>query len=333
MILIVRGFAIIRKRGSTLTVSYPLKTGEGEEKDRRRIESVPILDLELLVIVGSRVRLSSGTILLLSKVGVPVVFHGRETHVIAVSPIYVRIADVRRNFYRLLEDDNWRLYISRKLIEGKIRGFLNVCRYLTYKESEKDGDKEGLESLREIENKFYGELRDTTTINDVRKVEAKWSKKLWEYIKDFIPSRYNFTGRDPKSRDPINAATSYSYAIIYGLCTHALIAAGLDPYAGIMHVERAGRTALTYDFSEMFKPVAIHAVTVASRIANLSVSRNGYLNKESLKTVTKILFRNLRRKHSTWRYTVRGYIYGKAWELRINIEKGEKFKPFVYKIK
>lgn len=45
------------------------------------------------------------------------------------------------------------------------------------------------------------------------------------------------------------------------------------------------------------------------------------------------MYRNLKRKLPTWKHTVRGYIYVKAWELRANVERGEKFTPFTYKVK
>ena len=83
----------------------------------------------------------------------------------------------------------------------------------------------------------------------------------------------------------------------------------------------------------MFKPVAVHAVTIASRIANIDTDRNGYLTRKSLEIITKHLYRLLKRKHKNWKYTVRGEIYNKAWELRQNIEKGTPFKPFIYAIK
>jgi len=102
---------------------------------------------------------------------------------------------------------------------------------------------------------------------------------------------------------------------------------------GIIHSERAGKTSLVYDFSEMFKPIAVHAVVATSRMASLSVDKSGYLTKSSLEAVTRQLYKLLKRKHHKWRYTARGEIYAKAWELRRNIEKGTKFEPFIYTIK
>ena len=276
MLLVIRGPVRIGKRGSTLVVSSP----EVDEKKEVswKTEAYPLLDLELVVVVESRARISTGAILMLAEANVPLVFHSGRVDSILLSPFAVRVAEVRRRLYKLTESLEWRVAIGKALVEGKLRGMANVARYFTYKEAERNPEMERhLEAVAEVEKVRGEEIKKVKDVEELRVYEAKWSKKYWELLSPFIPPHYGFTGRNPRGGDPINSAINYSYAILYGLCTHALVAAGLDPYAGLMHTERAGRTSLTYDFSEMFKPVAVHAVTAASRTADLKVGRDGYL--------------------------------------------------------
>jgi len=332
MILVVKGVARISKKGSTIMISMPRRDSQGNLT--RETYSVPLLDLELLIIVGPRVRLSSGVALMLSEAGVPILIHGRRGNCFLMSPFNVRIAEARRRLYRMSDNLSWRIHIGKAFVEGKLLGLANVIRYLTYKDVEKGRSVRWiLEEINEIEKLRKAEAGSVGDVEGLRLYEAKWSKKLWELLVALVPDEYGFTGRDPRGKDPVNSAISYAYAIIYGLCTHALIASGLDPYVGIIHSERAGRTSLTYDFSEMFKPMAVHAVVVASRNAKLGVDGAGYLTKKSLEVVTRSMYRVLKRKHRSWRYTARGEIYAKAWELRQNVEKGLRFKPFIYAIK
>jgi len=332
VILIAKGVAKISKRGSTIVVSTPRRDSRGSTVWES--QTIPLLDLELLVIVGSRVRISSGALLMLSEASVPVIVHSRRSNSVLVNPFDVRIAEVRRRLYSISENPVWAVSIGVKFIEGKLYGLINLLRYLTYKEVEKGRDvKWVLSELDSVEKLMRDEKGGIRSADALRIYEAKWSKKLWELVSTFIPGEYRFTGRDPGSRDPINSAISYCYAIIYGLCTHALIATGLDPYVGIIHSERAGKTSLVYDFSEMFKPIAVHTVVVASRVTTLNVDGSGYLTKNPIEVVTRNLYRILKRKHRSWNYTARGEIYAKAWELRQNIEKGLPFKPFIYSIK
>ena len=333
MILVVKGGAKISKSGSTLVVSIIKRPKDSNTVSWDTI-SVPILDLEMLIVMGSRVRISSGAILMLSESDVPVLIHGRRGDVFLLNPFSVRIAEVRRRLYLISENISWRISVGKTFIEGKLGGMINIARYLTYKEAENNKDfRKYLEEISSIEKEIEKESSSVRSIDELRLYEAKWSKRLWTLLTHFIPSEYEFRGRDPKGGDPINSAINYAYAIIYGLCTHALIASGLDPYVGIIHTERAGRTSLTYDFSEMFKPLAIHAVIVSSKQTKISLDKKGYLTTDSLETVTKNIHRLLKRKHERWKYNARGEIYAKAWELRKNIEKGERFTPFIYRIK
>jgi CRISPR-associated protein Cas1 len=332
MIVVVKGFAKVSKKGSTIIVSTPRKTSDGGVVWETR--SVPLLDLELVVIVGSRVSLSSGVITSLSEVGVPLLIHSRRADSVLINPFDVRVAEVRRKLYNLIDNPSWRISVGRAFIEGKILGMVSVVRYFTYKATERGEDvKWVLEEVRTIEENSAVDLRNSRSVDELRLCEAKWSKRLWELLGLYIPKEYEFTGRNPKSRDPINSAINYVYAVLYSLCTHALIASGLDPYVGIVHSERAGKTSLTYDFSEMFKPIAAHVVTVVSRTAKISVDPKGYLNLDSLGVVTRALYKTLKRKQERGQRTLRECIYAKAWELRQSIERAKKFEPFVYRVK
>lgn len=335
MILVVKGVAKVSKRGSTIVVSIPdLKQGEQRERVLKTL-TVPLLDLELLVIVGSRVRISSGVLLMLSEANIPVLIHSRVANTYLLNPFNVRIAEVRRRLYRIADDPIWRISVGRGFIVGKIKGMINVARYFAYKERERGVDVTHLlDTLTDYSKEFEAGIATTiSTADKLRQIEAIWSKKLWEVLAGFVPRDYGFTGRDPRGRDPINSAINYGYAIIYTLCTHALIAAGLDPYTGIIHTERAGKASLTYDFSEMFKPVIIHATLTTSRTSKLELDKGGYLTKNSIEVLTREIYKCLKRKHREWKYTVRGEIYAKAIELRQNIEKGSKFEPFIYQVK
>lgn len=55
--------------------------------------------------------------------------------------------------------------------------------------------------------------------------------------------------------DPVNALLSYAYAVVAGEAFAAALAAGLDPHAGFLHTERAGRPALALDLMEPLRPL------------------------------------------------------------------------------
>jgi CRISPR-associated endonuclease Cas1 len=53
--------------------------------------------------------------------------------------------------------------------------------------------------------------------------------------------------------DPVNSALNYGYGMLYNQVQHALLLAGLDPYAGFVHVDRPGKPSLVLDAIEEFR--------------------------------------------------------------------------------
>ncbi|MCH1772195.1 CRISPR-associated endonuclease Cas1 [Metallosphaera sp. D4-4] len=261
-------------------------------------------ELELLIIIGSNVVFSSSVLLFLSSVSVPVIINGKTHDSILVSPFLNTISEIRQKQY--LMNDHDKLYLAKKFIEGKILSMNNLMKYLSY--------------LRKIEiNPVKINFDGVSDIDTLRMREAEMSKKAWEEISKFFE---NFSGRKPRNNDPINRAIDYAYSIVYGLCTHALIAVGFDPYFGVMHKNMAGRVSLTYDFSEMFKPIGIHAVFATK---NLTLDNKGYLAKDSALTLTKHLYEIIIKKK------VKIAIYRKANELRKFVTENKDFTPYAYK--
>jgi CRISPR-associated protein Cas1 len=63
-------------------------------------------------------------------------------------------------------------------------------------------------------------------------------------------------------RDPVNAVLSFVYAMLVKDCTVALLAAGLDPFVGLLHQPRFGRPSLALDLAEEFRPLVGDSVTL-----------------------------------------------------------------------
>ncbi|MDD3244174.1 MAG: type I-C CRISPR-associated endonuclease Cas1c [Eubacteriales bacterium] len=54
--------------------------------------------------------------------------------------------------------------------------------------------------------------------------------------------------------DNMNAALSFAYSLLGHDCASALEAVGLDPYVGVLHGDRPGRTSLALDLMEELRP-------------------------------------------------------------------------------
>jgi len=299
MILIVKN-ARVTKKGSDLII----------ESSKRRAE-YSTLDLDLLVIVGNEVTIDSGTLLFLSSINAPVLVHGKKYDVVLVPPFLTSISEVRKAQYTI--SDSFALLLAKSFIEGKVKGMYNLIKYFSYaRKTENVVDPPDVDDIKKVSD-----------IDSLRLVEAEQSKRMWEGLKGFLPS--DFPGRKPRGEDFVNRSLDYAYSLIYAMCTHALIASGLDPYYGFMHKNYPGRVSLTYDFSEMFKPFAIHVVISTVNKFSINVDKKGYLDSKSLSVLTRNFYEMLIKRK------MRGIIYAKANELRKSIVEFKSFSPYVYK--
>jgi len=184
-ILVLRGHAKLRQQGSTIIVQIPEKNEQGN-KVYKTVKRIPILDLDLVVLVGSKVSLSTGVLLLLAKSNVPVAVHSIHVTTTMMPPFLQAYSETRKAQHRLIEYyPQTALEIAKKIIEAKIVGTLNLATHLAKLDKREPPDKTSiLKELRE-------DLQTATTPKQLINVEANWSKKMWTHLKQAIPERYN----------------------------------------------------------------------------------------------------------------------------------------------
>jgi CRISPR-associated protein Cas1 len=70
-----------------------------------------------------------------------------------------------------------------------------------------------------------------------------------------LPREYGFTKRSRRpAEDIFNASINYFYGMMYGKVEQAILAAGLDPQMGILHVDAYKKPTLAFDLIEAFRP-------------------------------------------------------------------------------
>jgi CRISPR-associated protein Cas1 len=111
-------------------------------------------------------------------------------------------------------------------------------------------------------------------------IEGRASKRYWAGVALALPPELGWPGRRGRgARDPFNSALNYGYAILLRQVEHAVVCAGLDPFAGFVHVDRPGRPSLSLDLIEEFRQAVVDR-TVLGMAGNrmpLEVLDNGFL--------------------------------------------------------
>jgi len=303
-----------------------------EDREGNR-EEEPVADLELLVVVGRRVLLTSALMLTLASANIPVALIDPRggTAAVLYNAVQIGTTQPRMAQYSCIADQHCRLETAKALIKSKLAGLRNLVKYeLRYRSQHRSSDTDYLISLIDAARSNIDEARD---IDELRRIEAEGSKAAWTIIAKLFPSHYRFTGRKPRGGDTINSAIDFTYAVLYAMITKALAAAGLDPYAGFMHSHRPGRLSLTYDFSEIYKPLAVHAVLQASRIRRLKTFHStSHLTPRSIEALVKQLYHRLHtltektyRRKNIWTHMLQ-----EAQHLQQSLTKKTPYKPYTY---
>ncbi len=93
-------------------------------------------------------------------------------------------------------------------------------------------------------------------------------------LRGVLAEDFAFEGRNRRPPlDPVNAVMSFLSALLTKDALIALVAAGLDPYVGLMHQPRFGRPSLALDLAEEFRPLIVDS-TVLMTVNNGEVRRD-----------------------------------------------------------
>lgn len=276
--------------------SERLVVTKGEEK----IAQVPLIHLESVVIANQGVSLSADAVRECTERGIPIYFiSGTGT---AYASLYSAgltgtIATRRAQLETLNTTRGLSLVLSFGM--GKLQNQSNLLKYMAKYRKETDPGlyeelrlcaDEILDHLIEMERiKQYPEFQaGTAAVNDLRQelmgIEGRGAQRYWKAVKQILPEKYQFTGRKGRgAADPINAALNYAYGILYGQVERSLVLAGLDPFAGFLHVDRPGKPSLTLDFIEEFRPVVVDRTIfgLANKNVSFDFDEHNMLTKET----------------------------------------------------
>lgn len=164
---------------------------------------------------------------------------------------------LRKRQFRLEERE--KVTIARNIIAGKIQNQrLNLLR--TAREINEIEKETKIRYIAEKLVDSLERLENSESIDSIRGLEGVCSKNYFSVIDHcIINQKDDFTfdrrsKRPPRSR--FNTLLSFAYSILTNDCISALQSVGLDPYIGILHVERPGRPSLGLDLMEEFRPFA-----------------------------------------------------------------------------
>jgi CRISP-associated protein Cas1 len=276
----------MRKLLNTLYVTTPeaylTKDGENvvvkvdsEEKFR-----IPIHNIEG-IIVFNYLGASPSLMALCAERQVGLSFHNAGGRFLArvSGPVKGNVL-LRRKQYRLADDKQFSLEISKLFILGKIFNCKNILAR-AIRDHGNESNKCILENAMQLQNTFLKQVDGCTNHDSLRGAEGMAANTYFEVFNHLIVSQkdsFIFNGRSRRPpKDNVNAMLSYVYTLLAHEVQSALESVGIDPYVGFLHTDRPGRPSLALDMMEEFRPYLADRL-VLSLINRKQVSASGFSN-------------------------------------------------------
>lgn len=234
-----------RKDGSLYNTIFPYRT-------------------EQLVVFGG-VELSRSAINLLLKHQINTVFlsvNGRYNGEL-VPPIGKNVF-LRKKQYDHQNDPVFNLKIAKEIVAGKIKNqvvILNRIRRFQGKDTSLQERK-----VRDILEK----IPSADNLDVLRGCEGLAAKLYFEVFDLGFTRSQNFTKRVRRPpTDPVNAALSFLYTLLFYRLSGVIERLGMDPYLGHLHSLSYGRKSLALDLMEEYRPIVVD--TAVFSLFNLNI--------------------------------------------------------------
>jgi CRISP-associated protein Cas1 len=146
-------------------------------------------------------------------------------------------------------------------------------------------------ALSKLQASCIEEARDL-----ILSLEGRAAQRYWDGIKLLVPAELGWSGREGRgASDPFNSALNYGYAVLAAKVEHALVLAGLDPYAGFLHADRPGKASLIFDLIEEFRQAVVDRplLGLVTRGVTLDQDADGRLTEATRKKLAERLTERL----------------------------------------
>jgi CRISP-associated protein Cas1 len=258
------------------------------------LAQAPLLHLEAVSVLSMGVSISADALAACTGRGIPVYFLDRQgTPFASIYAAGLTGTVITRREQLRAYDDERGAQLGLAFARGKIENQAITLKYLakTRKESEA-GQALQLAATEVLDHlAWLDRLGAPATIDAAREgilaAEGNAARHYWGAVRAILPATYQWTARAGRgATDPINSLLNYGYGILYGQIERALILAGLDPYAGFVHVDRPGKPSLILDLIEEFRPVAVDRVVfgLANRHFTVEQDERGRLSDATRKS-------------------------------------------------
>lgn len=304
---------------------------------------LPLFRISEIIIDTPGASLSTDLIEACCERGIRVAILSRTGRPIAMlsSPMLTATVVTRREQMAAYGDRRG-VEIARTIVRGKLGNQAALLKY--FGKYQKAAHPEvfqqittairGIDGLRRSLSKL-----DAATIDDARgdllAIEGAAGRHYWSGVRALLNGHATFDTREHRgATDPINSALNYGYGILYTQIWGAIMNAGLEPFAGFMHVDRPGKPSLVLDLIEEFRqPIVDRPVIAAVTKGAVPEVRGGMLTDDSRRAVAQAIIERLESEvvFKGKRLRMKSVIQIQARNVATFLRGDAVYRPFAFK--
>ncbi len=165
---------------------------------------------------------------------------------------------LRRQQYRMADQETMRLAISKNCLTGKIYNSRSVINR-ALRDHPQRVDTEKFQMVSDQLNNSLSLIRNAIGVDELRGYEGEAAARYFSVFDGLILQQkdgFSFSGRTKRPPlDNVNAMLSFVYTLLTRETAAALETVGLDSYVGFLHTDRPGRVSLALDMIEELRPI------------------------------------------------------------------------------
>jgi CRISPR-associated protein Cas1 len=333
------------ENGSQLYVSgFGLYIGKKSERlvvkqGKTVCAQVPFMRLQEVIVASRGVSFSSDLVEELCARGIRIGITASNGKPVALvtSPLLTATVETRRRQLEALTNEKGAEF-CRWVVAGKLHNQEKLLRY--FGKNREGETRESLwdtaQRLRRLRKQALAVDGDSADIvrPELMGLEGTGGRLYWREISSILPDESGFARREHRGPgDAVNAALNYGYGILYTHVWGATMNAGLEPFAGLLHVDRSGKPSLVLDLVEEFRqPVVDRAVLGWITKGGKPVQQKGELDGESRQQIAKrVLARlNATETHRGKDHQIRSIVQMQARVAASSFRGYRSYRPFTF---
>lgn len=297
-------FLVVSENKAEVIVSgYDVKLSKKSErlviKEGENIfYEIPFFRISHISIQSKGVSISSDLIEEVTKRGIVISFvsYSGKPYALISSPNLNAVIKTKRK--QIESYSNYKgVIFSKEIVKGKVLNQIYTIRYAIKNLDNKDSIRVKIDEI-ERELSFLEEIKGNN-IDEVRlkllSLEARCGKIYWDCFREIIKGFADFKNREHRgSVSPINSLLNYGYGMLYSIVWGAVLNAGLEPFAGFLHVDEPGRPSMVLDMVEEFRaPIVDRVVISFVKLGKNIEIENGLLNLSTRKEFSQKVIERL----------------------------------------